>query len=139
MVFIHDEGVFDVSIDRIWKYLQDPGAHRHESVLHQEVLEQQGNTMKLRREMKSPMGGKDEEVVRLTLNPPFGFVAEVLDGSKKGSKNAHTYVPMGDKTKVIVAGDFHVHGLDEAATIKATLDYFASVFDEDNATLRQYR
>ena len=135
MVFIYDDGVFDAPIDRVWKYIQNPEQHRHESILSQRVLEEKGNTVKLRVETLGPRG-KEEQTWRMTLNPPFGLMNEVLEGSTKGSKNAHTYVPMGDKTKVIVAGDFHVAGMDDAATTKAMLDYLAKVFDEDNKALK---
>lgn len=136
MVYVHDEGVFDASIEKLWKYVQDPSAHQHETILSQTVLEQKGNTMRIRAEVAGPRG-KEEQTWRMTLNPPFGFEQEVLDGSQKGSSNTHTYVPMGDKTKVIVAGDFHIQGMDDAATRKAVLDYFAKVFDEDNSALQE--
>src|SRR3972149_184307 len=72
----------------------------------------------------------------MTMDPPFGFELEVLSGSQKGSTNTHTYVPMGDKTKGILVGDFHIQGMDAEATKKATLDYFAKVFEEDNHAMR---
>ncbi len=139
MVYIYDEGVFDAPIDRIWKYVQDVESHNHSAILSSRVLEQRGNLMKVRQEVRLPTGSKEEQVVQFTMNPPFGFQEETLEGSTKGTKHAHTYVPMGDKTKVIVAGDFHTGGLDEVATTKATLGFLAELFEEDNAALKQYR
>lgn len=138
MVFVQDEGVFDAPIDRIWKYLQSPQDHQHSSIPTSEVLEQKGNTVKLRQTIVTP-AGKEEAIQQLTMDPPFGFRVETLEGSQKGSKNLHTYVPMGNKTKVIVAGDFHVKGLDEIGTRKAVLDYFANVFEEDNRNLQRMK
>ena len=106
MVYVRDDGVFDASIDKIWKYLQDPESHQHESILSQKVLEQKGNTMKIRAEIAGPQG-KAEEIWQMRMDPPFGFELQVLEGPSKGSKQTHTYVPMADKTKVIVVGDFH--------------------------------
>src|SRR5438309_4077350 len=65
--------------------------------------------MKIRAEIKGPQG-KSEEIWQMRMDPPFGFELQVLEGPSKGSKQAHTYVPMGDKTKVIVVGDFHRQG-----------------------------
>lgn len=137
VVFIVDDGVFDAPVDRVWKYLESPEEHQHETILSQRVLEQQGNAVKIRAEVRRPDGGKEEQVWHMAMDPPFGFRLEVLEGSTKGSKNVHTYIPMGDRTKVIVTGDFRVQGLDEEATRKATLDYFAMVFAEDNAALKR--
>src|SRR5256885_3601271 len=100
MVYVRDDGVFDASIDKIWKYLQDPESHQHESILSQKVLEQKGNTMKIRAEIAGPQG-KAEEIWQMRMDPPFGFELQVLEGPSKGSKQTHTYVPMADKTKVI--------------------------------------
>ncbi|MGQ0797956.1 MAG: SRPBCC family protein [Methanobacteriota archaeon] len=138
MVFVVDDGVFDAPIDRVWKYLQSPQDHQHSSIPRTEVLEQKGNTVKIRQTLATPKG-KEEAVQQMVLDPPFGFRLETLEGSQKGSRNVHTYVPMGSKTKVIVAGDFHVKGLDETATRKAILDYFAMVFDEDNRNLQHMK
>jgi len=138
MVFVQDEGVFDASIEKVWKYLDSPQDHQHSSIPRTEVLEQKGNTVKIRQTVVTPQG-KEELVQQLTMDPPFGFHLETLEGSQKGSKNVHTYVPMGNKTKVIVAGDFHVKGLDEIATRKAILDYFAMVFDEDNRNMQRMK
>lgn len=135
MVYVRDDGVFEASIDKVWKYLQSPEIHRHDAILSQTVMDQSGNTMKIRAEVKGPEG-KEEQMWRMTMDPPFGFELEVLSGSQKGSTNTHTYVPMGDKTKVIVTGDFRIEGLDPDATRKATLDYFAKVFEEDNHAIK---
>src|SRR2546430_16071316 len=105
MVYVRDDGVFDASIDKIWKYLQDPESHQHESILSQKVLEQKGNTMKTRAEIAGPQG-KAEEIWQMRMDPPFGLGLHVLECPSKGSKETHTYVPMDDKTQVIVVGEF---------------------------------
>jgi len=56
-----------------------------------------------------------------------------------GTKHTHTYTPMGEKTKVEVAGEFKIQGLDEQATRKAVLAQLEQLFNEDNASLRQYK
>jgi hypothetical protein len=46
---------------------------------------------------------------------------------------------MGNKTKVLVEGDFTAQGMDDAATKKAVLGMFEMVFNEDNANLKNYK
>ncbi len=94
--------------------------------------------MKLRVKTMGPKGTKEEQIWQLWMNPPFGWQMEVLEGSTKGSKNSVVYVPMGDKTRVIVAGDFHVEGLDDAEIVEATGDFFVRMFDEENVNLKAF-
>jgi hypothetical protein len=61
-----------------------------------------------------------------------------LEGPTKGTKQTHTYVPMGNKTKVIVAGDFHRQGASDEETRKGALAYFEQVFNEDSAALKDF-
>ncbi len=140
MVYVKDDGVFNEPVEKIWKYIQDPENHVHESILSQKVLEQKGNTMKLRVETKSPRGGKEEQIWRMTMDPPFGHELEVLEGTTKGTKQAHVYIPMGkDKTKVIVVGDYKAAGADDETIRKGALSNLAQVFDEDSRNLRQFQ
>ena len=64
---------------------------------------------------------------------------EFLTGPMTGTKHTHTYTPMGDKTKVEVAGEFKIQGLDEQATRKTALAQLEQLFNEDNAALKQYK
>jgi hypothetical protein len=57
----------------------------------------------------------------------------------KGSKHTHTYTPMGQKTKVVVEGEFTAQGLDDAATKKSVLAMLEMVFNEDNANLQKFK
>ncbi len=138
MVYLKDDGVFDEPLEKIWKYIQDPENHVHEAILSQKVLEQKGNTMKLRVETFNARGGKEEQIWQMTMDPPFGHELEILEGSTKGTKEAHVYVPMGDKTKVIVVGDFHAAGADDETIRKGALANLARVFDEDTRQLRNF-
>jgi len=140
MVHIRDDGVFDAPIDRLWKYVNDPNAHQHGSFQVTKVLEQKGNAMTAEAKLANTRGGFDVEKIRMTMNPPKGFDFEYLSGAMKGSKHTHTYTAQGDKTKVVVEGEFVVPpGTTENAVKKAALDYFAMVFAEDNAALRKYK
>ena len=140
MVHIRDDGVFDAPIDRIWKYMNDPNAHQHGSFQVTKVLEQKGNAMTAEARLKNADGTVNTEKIRMTMNPPKGFDFEYLSGALKGTKHTHTYTPQGDKTKVVVEGEYVVpKGMTENAVKKMALDYFAVVFAEDNAALRKYK
>ena len=139
MVYVKDDGVFDAPLEKIWRYIQDAENHVHETILRQKILEEKGNTVKLRVETFNARGGKEEQVWKMTMDPPFAHELEVLEGSTKGTKQTHVYVPMGEKTKVIVVGDFQAPGADDETIRKGTLDYLAKVFDEDSRSLRNFK
>jgi hypothetical protein len=140
MVYIRDDGVFDAPIDRIWKYLNDmEGNHRHGTILEMTPTEQKGNVVKLNAKTRLPDGKTVNEVWRMTMFPPDGWNFEILEGPRKGTINTYTYIPQGNKTKVIVSGEFKWGGADDETTRKLFLQYMESVFEEDNKTLKDYR
>lgn len=141
MVRIRDEGVFDAPIDKVWKYVNDPeGRHEHPAFRMGKILEQAGNRMVVEADVRDPGGkGSHKETWKFVFNPTKSFDMEYLSGPSKGSKHTHTYTPLGDKTRVVVEGDFQIQGLDESQTRKAVLDYFEMVFNEDNAALKKYK
>ena len=142
MVQVKDEGVFDAPIDRIWKYLNDqrPGVHNHSSIASMKLVEQKGNAAVQEYEFRNPDGKTTrKETWRTTFNPPTGFEMESISGVSKGTKYSHRYTPAGNRTRVEVAGDFKMQGMDDVATKQAALGFLAEVFDEDNATLRNYK
>ncbi len=140
MVHVRDEGVFDAPLDKIWKYVQDGEAHEHRAIRSQRLKEQKGNRFTFEREMLNPDGKTTHwETWHTTMNPPKGLESEVENGPMKGSRFSNNYTPLGNKTKVEVAGDFHIQGLDDEATRKSVLEFFAMVFDEDNANLKNYQ
>lgn len=133
MVFIRDDGIFDAPIDKIWKLLGDmSGTHHHESITEMVPVDTKGNVTTFNVKTKRPDGKTYTEVWRMTMFAPDGFLSETLEGPAKGSKNTHTYIPMGNKTKVVVTGDFRLEGMDDETTRKMTLDYLNNVFNEDN-------
>ena len=140
MVYIKDEGVFDAPIDKIWRFLQDENAdHEHQSVRFSKVIERSDKHMVVEMEATSPDGKTFKQTAKLTFNPPKGFDMEFLSGPMTGTKHTHTYTPMGAKTKVEVAGDFKIQGLDDQAIRKGALAQLAQLFDEDNASLQKYK
>ena len=142
MVKVHDDGVFDASIDKIWKYLGDetPGVHNHRSIVGSRTVENKGSEMVFEWEMRNPDGKTTRtETWRMAMNPPTGFVMESLAGVSKGTRYTNRYTPLGGKTRVEVEGEFHMQGMDDASTRKAALGFLAEVFDEDQASLKKYK
>ncbi len=142
MTHVTDEGIFDEPIDKIWRYLQDQseGVHVHSSIRGSKPLEQKGSSVTLEMEMANPDGKTTrKETWRFVYNPPHGFEMESLAGISKGTKYAHRYTPMGNRTRVEVEGEFRMQGLDEATTRHAALGMLAQVFEEDQANLRRYK
>lgn len=142
MVRVKDDGVFDASIDKIWKYLGDetPGVHNHRSIAASRTIENRGNEMVFEWELRNPDGRTTrKETWKMVLNPPTGFEFESLSGVSKGTRYTNRYTPMGAKTRVDVEGDFRMQGMDDASTKKAALGFLAEVFDEDSAALKKYK
>ncbi len=142
MVKVRDEGVFDASIDKIWKYLADetPGVHNHRAIVGSRAVENRGSESVFEWEMRNPDGKTTrKETWRMVVNPPTGFEMESLSGVSKGTKYSSRYTPMGTKTRIDVDGEFRMQGMDEPSTRKAALGFLAEVFDEDNAALKKYR
>jgi hypothetical protein len=142
MVHVTDDGEFDAPIDKIWKYLGDdnPQTHAHSTVKGQKVLENKPNYQVLEMEVVNPDGKSTrKEKVKMTMHAPKGFDWEVLNGPMAGTKFTNSYTPNGAKTKVNVAGDFKIQGMDDSTTKKAILDYLAMMFNEDQANLRRYK
>ena len=139
MVHVVDDGIFDAPIEKVWKYLNDDTGHAHSAVKFTKVLEQSDKGMTVELEVKNGDGSAHMETWKMTMNPPKGHTTEIIAGPMKGSKNTHTYTPMGDKTKVVVEGDYYAQGMDDASTKKAVLAMYEMVFNEDNANLRKYK
>ncbi len=142
MVQFRDEGVFDVPVDKIWKYLSDerPGVHEHRLIRNTKTIEAKGNVMVQEMDMLNADGkGTHKETWKTSMNPPKGFDMEAIAGPTKGTRYTHTYTPLGNKTKVEVVGEARVQDLDDASTKKALLGFLEEVFNEDNAALKKYQ
>jgi len=139
MVHVSDEGTFDAPLEKIWRFLNDDNSHKHSSLKFSKVLEQTDKGMTSEVEVKNPDGSWRKETWKLTFNPPKGFRMEMVSGPMKGTKHSHTYTAMGNKTKVVVEGEFVAQGMDDASLKKAALGMFEQVFNEDSAALKNYK
>jgi ligand-binding SRPBCC domain-containing protein len=139
MVHVVDDGVFDAPVDKVWKYINDQNFHQHSAERFTKVLEQTDKGMTVEVELKNPDGSWRKETWKMTMNPPQSLHSEVLSGLMKGTSHTHTYTPMGDKTRVVVEGNYYAQGMDDASTKKAVLTMWEMVFNEDNANLKNYK
>jgi ligand-binding SRPBCC domain-containing protein len=139
MVHVTDDGIFDEPLDKIWRFLGDDKGHQHSMVKTAKVIEQSDRGMTSEVEVKNPDGSWRKETWQMSFNPPTDFSIEVTSGPMKGTKHKHTYTRMGDKTKVVVEGEFVAQGLDDAAVRRAALAMFEQVFNEDVAHLKNFR
>lgn len=140
MVRVYDDGIFDAPVDKLWKYVNDAMLHQHGAFKISKMVEQKGPAMTVEADVANPGGkGTHKETWKFVYNPPNGFDMEYLAGPWKGSRHTHTYTPMGNQTKVEVLGDFTIQGMDDNATKKTVLAYFARTFEEDTAALKKYR
>ena len=139
MVHIRDEGMYDEPVEKIWRYLNDEKSHTHSFERMSKVIEQSDKSMTAEVEVKRPDGSWHKETWKMNFNPPTGFTMEFLSGPIKGSKHTHTYTPMGNKTKVVVEGEFIAQGVDDATMRKNALAMLELVFNEDSAALKKYK
>ena len=142
MVHVRDDGVFDASLEKIWKYIGDdsPGIHEHRAIPASKVLEQKGNVVVQEMQFINADGkGTHWETWRITMDPPRGYYVEAIAGPTKGTKFSQKYTAMGNKTRVDVEGDWVVPGVDAATVKKMALAFLSEAFDEDNAALKKYK
>jgi len=139
MVHVTDEGVYNEPLEKIWRFLNDDKGHQHSMIRTSKVLEQSDKGMKAEVEIKGPDGSWRQETWSMSFNPPTGFSMEITSGPRKGTKHKHTYTPMGNKTKVVVEGEFVSQGMDDATVRRAALAMLEQVFNEDTALLKSFK
>src|SRR5438552_18238402 len=128
MALIHDGGVFDAPLEKIWRYIQDdtPGLHKHRAIPSTKVLKEEGNTVAQEMQIVNADGkGTHWATWRLTMNPRRGYQGEATDGPTKGTTLSQGYTPMGRKTRLDVAGDGKGPGQDDATIRNMTLAFLA--------------
>jgi hypothetical protein len=141
MVHYKSDGVFDASVEKIWKYLTSEQDHQHKAFKSSRTTSTSGNVATVEAEVYNPDGRTTSRATfRHMLNPPEGFETAVTGGPMDGTRFKHTYTALGDRTRVEMEGDFKaVPGMSEAAQLKFLDDFWAQMFDEDNANLRKVK
>ena len=142
MVYVEEEeAYFDAPLDKIWRLLQ---AHSRESAkIHPQHTNQGGrqvgeNVSEVSWE-EEIFGQRAMTKRRLTMYPPLGWTAVVLEGPLVGSKYFVYYAPRGDRTAVFAVGDFRSPAFSDSNVEAAAKSYFDRTFREDTAYLRTLR
>lgn len=141
MVWVTDWGSeFDAPLDVVWKYLQSDDDHgeSHKGRRNLERKSINENTVMLNWEQNIE-GNWVKMSNRLTFHPPIGFFVEPMEGPMAGSKFFNYYVPKGDKTAVIVVGDWNSKMIPAAQLEKAVMANLQHVFEEDTDGLKTFR
>lgn len=140
MVLIRDEqGEFDAPLDQIWAMFQSKEYHRHASMANFVLTPtSEPNVVYLDWEAEA-RGSAAKMRARMTLFPPLGFVMEYVEGPLTGSKEFEYYLPRGDRTGIVVVGDYRSPVLKDdvlRALVPQALD---TAFEEDVENLRRMR
>jgi hypothetical protein len=140
MPFIADWGsVFDAPVDVVWKYIQSETDHgnSHKGRRNFERKAINENTVML--SWEQDMDGKWIRLSnRLTFHPPVGFFVEPLEGPMAGSKFFNYYVPKGNKTEVVVVGEWNSPTIPAPQLEKAVMANLEHVFHEDTVGLMEF-
>jgi hypothetical protein len=140
MVFIEDrDGVFNASIDKVWKLVQAhvaDGAKIHPRFKNITTDIENENTFTCTWE-ENINGQTRKMMEKGTIFYPLGVAYEFIEGPFLGSKYFVYYIPQEDnKTRVIMAGDFKLAPADlsidnEKDQRSIVLSAFEKVFNED--------
>jgi len=133
-----DVATFDVPVERIFAYMS-AGNHPHQAFKSHELVGVAGNVVTVAAEAYNADGSTTEMTVEHRLDPPNGIVTTMAGGHFDGARFVHSYTPLGDRTKVDLAGDFPaLAGMSEAEELAMIDGFFTTVFGEDAETLRSW-
>ena len=141
MVKYQSDGVFDASIERIWRLLTEEHSPDnitdvHRSIQGTRILEQKDNVVVQEMTTEGPDGQPMPVQVRFTMDPPGGFKMEWLTGPLAGSECDHTYTPLEEGTRVEVVGDFVGKGMSDEQVLAVVDEMMNASFEEDNAFMQ---
>jgi len=140
MVFIEDrEGVFDASIDKVWKLVQahiKEGSKIHPSAKN--VVTEMLNDNTFINSWNEKISGQTVKIkTKGTMFYPLGVAFEMIEGPLAGSTYLIYYIPRPDnKTGVVLVGEFRSTSIDptvgdEERLRSMVLSTFEKVFYED--------
>lgn len=140
--YYDDAGVYDAPVDKVWKVLE---AHTdenlpkmHPSIHSARTLSEKEGTSEREVEYEVSDGKTEKARLRMTVKPPYSMGIDYLSGSMEGSWVVNTYVPEGDKTRVICTGDFHIRGTDDETALEMGREMIDSRFEEDLKYLHEH-
>jgi hypothetical protein len=140
MVYFADWGSeFDAPMDVVWQYVMSPEDHgpSHKGRRNIERKPLSENSVLMSWEQESE-GKWIKMTNKMTFHPPVGFFIEPQEGPMAGSKFLTFYVPSGNKTQVVVVGEFTSKNVPAAEMEKVARGNLESVYNEDVAGLKAF-
>lgn len=130
---------FDAPLDVVWRYLQDPSAHggAHKGSRNRAMTPVSADTFVVSWEQN--MNGTWMKIAnRITLYPPLGMAAEMIEGPMKGSRMFTVYTPHGSKTEVSVHGDMQAAMVPPGQLEAMVRAAWENAFNEDSEGIREF-
>lgn len=129
---------FDASPEKVFQYMS-AGGHPHAAFKSHRLVGVVDDVVTVEAEVYNPDGSTFETTIEHRLDPPNGIETTMSGGPFDGARFTHSYTPVGEQTKVDLAGDFpSMPGMSEADELAMIDGFFTTVFDEDTETLRTW-
>jgi len=140
MVFVSDWGsTFDAPIDVVWAYLQSETDHGPSHKGRRNFERKPVNEKTVMLAWEQEIDGHWVRIAsHITFHPPIGFFVDTLEGPMAGSKFFNYYVPQGNKTAVVVVGDWNSKMIPPAQLEPAVMANLEKLFQEDSAGLKGF-
>lgn len=140
MVYLVDSGsTFDAPMETVWKYLMAPEDHGSSHKGRRNIDRKQLSENSVLLSWEQDVDGKWVKMAnRMTFHPPVGFFVEPQEGPMAGSKFFTYYIPSGNKTQVVVVGDWNSKVVPAAQLERAVMGNLEKVYNEDVAGLRAF-
>ncbi len=140
MVFLRDEGSeFDAPLERVWALFGSKENHRHASMQGLRATPADGPNAHFLEWTAVARGVAVPIKARITLYPPLGFVMEYLEGPLTGSREFEYYVPHGERTGIVVVGEYRSSVLSEELLRSVMEEALGAAFEEDQENLARTR
>lgn len=139
MFLVDDTGIYEAPVDEVWAYLASLGDHRRAHHHRHNRLEALPEGRFLATWEQELWGAVATFSMRGTPLPPLGIAYEVLSGPFEGSVLLQYYTPMGNRTRVTLAGQFVSPTLPEDRLEEKVRFFFDREFDEDQEGLHRWR
>ncbi len=134
-MYYDDEGVLNAPVDKVWELLAahtDANVPRIHAALRSVRTVSEDENVTVREVEREGADGEVETMrMRFTAHPPHCLTIEYLDGSLAESWFTSTYIPEGERTRVVCAGHFHAKDVDDATILRIMTDFLDNAFEED--------
>ena len=136
-VFVIDNrSMLKAPVEMVWSFFQTHREHPHSGITNVSREELGSNSYIMSYEFRT-RGQLIIVKYRGTAYPPLGFAMDFIDGTFKGSKVFHFFVPRGEKTNVRVVAHLTSPTMSDAMAKHAFDVFTAHLFSEDKASIEK--